>query len=403
MKLDAVERRDAQRAEARVEIDLVRLGRRPDVLLGERPGGLAAAEIGVDARARKAVEPLDGCCESGRIDRQIAGEFRQRVGARNPAWNVAAARRVDEREPIGVLPVEDQIAGQVGVPVSPDVVLAQAGDHGLEIGLVGETPTRGVHHDCMWAMRFTDADSAEQRPFAGMLARDVEAQEHRKVVVDGAGLRAEFGRHHDAVALDGRRKHRLPARQALVGIRHLRVGLIGAAGEHHAAGRANAALVGDDADHAAVVGHELLGLGGGADRHAARQELLDEMGDDADAAGAHLVPAALFQHILWPVVDIGDAAPLGQLLDVDLDRRVARDEDRVLPVAKFGRSDELGVQAASFGDRARRHAEIMVGRAVRDAEPDAAILEELQRLRAAIDDKPAAAPRRPLRPPMKRI
>ena len=152
-------------------------------------------------------------------------------------------------------------------------------------------------------------------------------------------------------------------RQSLVGLAMCRIGLVGAAGQHDAAVRADPALVGDDAGDAAVLDHQPLGLGVAADRHAARQQQLDEMGDDADAAGADFLCAALRHDVLRPIVDVGDAAPLEQLGAVDLDRRVAGREDRVLPFAEVGRRDELGVEAAAFRHRARRHAEIMVGQA----------------------------------------
>src|SRR2546430_13968205 len=58
MQLDAVERRNAQGAEAGIDIALVGARRLPLVFLGERPGGGAAGEIVVGALAGELIEPL---------------------------------------------------------------------------------------------------------------------------------------------------------------------------------------------------------------------------------------------------------------------------------------------------------------------------------------------------------
>ena len=128
------------------------------------------------------------------IDLELCRQFLERVRARNPGRHLAAARRVDERKAVDVLLVEDEIAGQVGVAMLLDVVAAQARHHVLEIGLVGEAPPVAIDHHGVRAEHFADADDAKQRLLARMLAGDVEAEEHREVVADGARLRAEFGR-----------------------------------------------------------------------------------------------------------------------------------------------------------------------------------------------------------------
>ena len=127
------------------------------------------------------------------------------------------------------------------------------------------------------------------------------------------------------------------------------IGLVGAAGEHHTACRSDAAFVGDDASDAAVFDREAERARAELDRYAACQQLLDEMGDDADAAGADFLASPLLQNVLRPIVDIGDAAPLEQLLAVDLDRRIARRENGILPFAEIGGRNEIRVEAAALG------------------------------------------------------
>src|ERR1700716_3176960 len=124
MQLYAVERRDAQGPEARIDVALVGPGRLPLILLGERPGCRAAREIIVDALAGKSIETLDRLGQAGGADAQQAGKLVDAVGARHPRWNRAPTRGIDEGEPVGILLVENEIAWEVGIATLPDVILA---------------------------------------------------------------------------------------------------------------------------------------------------------------------------------------------------------------------------------------------------------------------------------------
>src|SRR3982074_773525 len=83
MQLHAVERRDAQCPEARIDVALVGPGRLPLILLGERPGCRAAREIIVDALAGKSIETLDSLGQAGGADAQQAGRHVAAGGARH--------------------------------------------------------------------------------------------------------------------------------------------------------------------------------------------------------------------------------------------------------------------------------------------------------------------------------
>src|SRR5262245_26938616 len=96
MQSDAVERRLFDAAEAGIAAAR-RLGG------GELPLVLAATEIGVDARARKAVEALRRPGERIGIDAELACELRKRGGARYGLGHLAADRLVREREALEIL------------------------------------------------------------------------------------------------------------------------------------------------------------------------------------------------------------------------------------------------------------------------------------------------------------
>src|SRR5262249_44005790 len=162
----------------------------------------------------------NGGGEPGRVDGELAGKLFNRVRARHPGRDFAAARRIDEGETVDILLIENQKAWQVGVPVFLDVVVAQGRHHILEIGLVDETDAGSLHDDRVRAQHLAYADDAKQRLLAGLLAGNVETEEHREIVADGADLGAKLGAHDDAVAVDGRRKHREKSGQAFVGLRH---------------------------------------------------------------------------------------------------------------------------------------------------------------------------------------
>src|SRR5260370_28844688 len=106
MHFDAIERRDAQRAQRRADVSLVGASRLPDVLIGKTPCGLAAPKILVDAFPREAVEARDGGCEPHRVDLELACKFLDRIRTRYSGRHLAAARRVDEGEALDVLLIE---------------------------------------------------------------------------------------------------------------------------------------------------------------------------------------------------------------------------------------------------------------------------------------------------------
>lgn len=67
------------------------------------------------------------------------------------------------------------------------------------------------------------------------------------------------------------------------------------------------------------------------------------MGDDANASCANPLAAAFLQNILRPIIDVGNASPIEQFFAVDLNRRIAGEENGILSFPKVRGRNEIRV------------------------------------------------------------
>src|SRR5207248_2897430 len=125
MQLDAIERRDPDRAETRVQVSLVGARRLPDASVALRPLAFSPAEVLVLSRPRELVEALDRGGKIAWLDAKSAGQLLDALRSCDPFGHRRANAPIGERETVGVLLIEDQVAGKIAVAPPHQVVFAQ--------------------------------------------------------------------------------------------------------------------------------------------------------------------------------------------------------------------------------------------------------------------------------------
>ena len=120
---------------------------------------------------------------------------------------------------------------------------------------------------------------------------------------------------------------------------------------------------------------------------AVDERVLDEVGHHAGAEAAHVLGHALPEHGEVPAHDAGEAAPTEQLVVRDSVRHVRRQERLFPPVAEVVPLDELDLEVAAGGQRARRVRIVIIGKLLDELPFDARLVAEpLDRFDAGVDE-----------------
>ena len=223
---------------------------------------------------------------------------------------------------------------------------------------------------------------------AGLIRHQIEAEHQRQIVLDAPDRRADLRAHDESVTGRATRRQRLQAGDRIEIGHQLGVPFVAAGRQHDAFSRRQHGAVGHPhaGDPVALDG-QIANRGAEADRHAARQQRLHEVSDEADALAAHVLVAALAHQILIPGGIAVDPAPGILLLGGDEIGRVLRRSHLVAPGAELETGDQLRFERASRPARAGCHAQIVIDDAAHHPERDAAGFVVGEHIRRAIDQR----------------